>query len=258
MCFLGACSLYTLVRVSPVNFEQARCGLDTSSKFIDVGSGLGKPNLHVAQDPGVALSYGVEMEEVRWQLSMHNLNETVKRATVVSTIPASAKRAATRTTRESEGRECLFLFFGRRFARSLVCARSLSRLCLSSLCEKDFFSLSKAQSPLCLTRVQVPLGNVCSLSQAKCDSVYFQHGDITQAATLDPFTHVYMFDVGFPPPLLMQIAQRFNQSRSAKYLISFQTPRRVIDDYGFQVEHVEKIANSMHGSSEARGVPQEN
>ena len=47
--------------------------LDTSSIFIDVGAGLGKPNLHVAINPAVRYSVGVEMEHVRWHLSMHNL-----------------------------------------------------------------------------------------------------------------------------------------------------------------------------------------
>ena len=29
--------------------------------------------------------------------------------------------------------------------------------------------------------------------------VYFHEADISSAATMDPFTHVYMFDIGFPP-----------------------------------------------------------
>ena len=48
------------------------------SKFIDVGSGLGKPNLHVMYDPGVAFSYGIEMERSRFMLGMTNLNAVVK------------------------------------------------------------------------------------------------------------------------------------------------------------------------------------
>lgn len=51
------------------------CGLNDSSRFIDVGSGLGKPNFHVqAFVPGIKLSLGVELEEIRWQLAMHNLS----------------------------------------------------------------------------------------------------------------------------------------------------------------------------------------
>jgi hypothetical protein len=46
------------------------CHLSKDSKFIDVGSGIGKPNLHVAQYPGVAFSCGVEVEQTRWSLGM--------------------------------------------------------------------------------------------------------------------------------------------------------------------------------------------
>jgi len=40
------------------------------SVFIDVGSGLGKPTMHAAVDPGCRLSLGVEMQGVRWWNSM--------------------------------------------------------------------------------------------------------------------------------------------------------------------------------------------
>ena len=50
------------------------------SRFIDVGSGLGKSNLHVTQDPGVQFSYGIEMEHVRWVLGMSNLNKVLQYA----------------------------------------------------------------------------------------------------------------------------------------------------------------------------------
>lgn len=35
--------------------------------------GLGKPNFHAAQDPQVRLSIGIELEDIRFQLSMQNL-----------------------------------------------------------------------------------------------------------------------------------------------------------------------------------------
>lgn len=38
-----------------INLMKVHTGFDSSSCFIDIGSGLGKPNLHVAQDPGVEL-----------------------------------------------------------------------------------------------------------------------------------------------------------------------------------------------------------
>jgi len=56
-----------------VNLMKEHTGFDTSSRFIDVGSGIGKPNLHVAQDPGVEFSYGIEVEVDRWVLGMNCL-----------------------------------------------------------------------------------------------------------------------------------------------------------------------------------------
>ena len=97
-------------------------GLSTGSRFIDVGCGLGKPNLHVAQYPGVEFSYGIEMEHVRWMLGMSNLEHVLKAA----------------VEDEAQGN-----------------------------------SSSK-------------IGH----------SLYLSHGDITEASFFDPFTHVYMFDIG--------------------------------------------------------------
>ena len=54
--------------------------LSKDSRFIDVGCGLGKPNLHVAQYPGVEFSYGIEMEQVRWMLGMANFDQVLKAA----------------------------------------------------------------------------------------------------------------------------------------------------------------------------------
>lgn len=51
-----------------LNFMKSNCGLTTASRFIDVGSGLGKPNFHAAQDPIVRLSVGVELERIRHQV----------------------------------------------------------------------------------------------------------------------------------------------------------------------------------------------
>ena len=56
---------------------------DSSSRFIDVGSGIGKPNLHVAQYPGVDFGCGLEMEQVRWNLGMTRLKAVLDAAAVV-------------------------------------------------------------------------------------------------------------------------------------------------------------------------------
>lgn len=97
--------------------------LSTDSRFIDVGCGLGKPNLHVAQYPGVDFSYGIEMEHIRWMLGMSNLDHVLKAA----------------VEDEVHG-----------------------------------------------NNTETKIGH----------HIYFAHGDITEAEYFDPFTHVYMFDIG--------------------------------------------------------------
>ena len=48
-----------------VDYLKEEFDFGPNSTFIDIGAGLGKPNLHVAVDPGVSLSYGVELEHLR-------------------------------------------------------------------------------------------------------------------------------------------------------------------------------------------------
>mmetsp|Transcript_1588 Transcript_1588/g.2149 ORF Transcript_1588/g.2149 Transcript_1588/m.2149 type:complete len:397 (-) Transcript_1588:162-1352(-) len=150
----------------------------SSSRFIDVGSGLGKPSLHVAQDPGVEFSYGIEMERVRWMLGMSNLSQIVNAA-------------------HSQQRD------------------------------------GKPPNPACTV-------------QHRC---VFDHGNIMEANTFDPFTHVYMFSIGFPPKLWRKLSDMFNKSESL-YLICYHAPRIIIDRYGFSVELLVQAPTSMHGSSE--------
>lgn len=80
--------------------------------------------------------------------------------------------------------------------------------------------------------------------------INFIESDIDLAATLDPFTHIYMYDLGFPPPLQQSIANKFNTSVHARYFISYRPPRRVIDEYGYDVEFITQMNTSMFGSGE--------
>jgi hypothetical protein len=57
-----------------IDYLVNKCEFSESSRFIDIGSGRGKPNFHVAQDPGVCLSIGVEVEEIRWRVCNFLLN----------------------------------------------------------------------------------------------------------------------------------------------------------------------------------------
>lgn len=147
-----------------------RAELDTSSIFIDVGAGLGKPNLHVAINPAVRYSIGVEMEHVRWHLSMHNLKHYL----------------------------------------------------------------------------DTPCTNP---EEEKKKNVIFMHGDITNARSLNPFSHVYMFDIGFPPALFLHIAECLRKSTTVKYVLCYHRPQLMIKKYGFDMDFIEKQATSMHGKS---------
>lgn len=160
----GEITMGTLQKV--LNFLRDNLDFGSHSSFLDIGSGLGKPNLHVAVDPGVHVSFGIELEELRWQLSMHNLRFAIQEAAVPDSV------------------------------------------------------------------------------------VYFAHNDATQIVRFEPFTHIYMFDVGFPPAALVSIANAFNVSRSVKALVSFTRPLYIIDTYGFAVECIGKVQTRMHGSSE--------
>jgi len=44
--------------------------LSCTSKFLDVGSGRGKPNLHASAYPRPCLSIGIEVDETRWKVKL--------------------------------------------------------------------------------------------------------------------------------------------------------------------------------------------
>lgn len=109
-----------------VDLMKIHTNFSSASRFIDVGSGLGKPSLHVCQDPGVEFSYGIEMEMSRWMLGMANLQAIIKAA-----------------------------------------------------------------------RVQQTSGEVVPESELIGSNCFFDHGNIMDAMSFDPFTHVYMFSIGY-------------------------------------------------------------
>jgi len=145
-------------------------------------TGLGKPNFHAAQDPACRVSVGVELEKIRWQLSMFNLSYVAKET--------------------SRGR-------------------------------------TEGEAEADVTRTSKVLGNT-----------NFLVDDIDNASSTDPFTHIYMYDLGFPPDLQKSIANKFNNSQYAEYLVSYRPPRRVIDEYGYAVKFIDQMSTSMHGSGE--------
>ena len=53
---------------------KSKTNFNTYSRFLDVGSGAGKPNFHFTQDlMGIQVSYGVEIEKYRYHKSMIHL-----------------------------------------------------------------------------------------------------------------------------------------------------------------------------------------
>ena len=170
-----------------LNLMVDKCGLNAQSRFIDVGSGLGKPNFHAAQDPECRISIGAELEKIRWQLAMYNLS-----------------KIAPELARGKDG-------------------------------DSDSF---------------VDGEDIVSRDPKLLSGVNFIEADIDEAASMDPFTHIYMYDLGFPPPLQQSIARKFNTSQYAECLVSYRPPRRVIEEYGYDVEFVEQLPTSMHGSGE--------
>jgi Histone methylation protein DOT1 len=157
-----------------INLCKEHAELDETSRFLDVGSGIGKPNLHVAYDPGVAVSVGIEVEADRWLLGMHCL-----KAVLDAALPIEPELKC-----QNDSSRCMFL-----------------------------------------------------------------HGDITAAQTFDPFTHVYMFSIGFPPLLWCELSKMWNRS-SAAYLICYHGPKDIVGHYEFHVELVAQASTSMHGSKE--------
>jgi len=160
-----------------INLMKEHTEFNSSSRFIDVGSGIGKPNLHVTQDPGCEFSYGIEIEYSRWLLGLNCLKGTL-----------DAAQQQQQNSNVSPD------------------ARILHR---------------------CM----------------------FVQGDIRSAKTFDPFTHVYMFSIGFPPTLWCDLSDMWNRSASL-YLICYHSPRDIIHNYEFEVELLAQMPTSMHGSKE--------
>jgi hypothetical protein len=95
-----------------IDLMKTHTTFDSSSRFIDVGSGLGKPSIHVAQDPGVEFSYGIEMERSRWMLGMSNLR---------AIVDAACEQEASRRTVKAEeqlGCRCFFDHGNVKFAKT--------------------------------------------------------------------------------------------------------------------------------------------
>jgi hypothetical protein len=123
-----------------VDLMVTHAGLNEDSVFIDVGAGLGKPNMHVGLQPKVKYSVGIEMEHVRWLLSIHNLKHCLDDK-ALNDAGAGAGGGPETTSASSSS------------------------------------SNSYSNNP--------------ALS-----NTILMHADMFAASSFDPFTHVYMFDIG--------------------------------------------------------------
>lgn len=197
-----------------INVLKGQCAMTCRSRFIDVGAGLGKPNFHAAQDPQVRVSVGIELEDIRWQLSMQNLSFVTKH--VQEPQETAANLVTPVTVRQ-------------RPAASKV--KQGASAVVSADLEED------TPAPEEIAPAVLPV---------QC-AVNFISNDIDEAGTLDPFTHIYMYDLGFPPSLQESIARKFNSSVHARYLVSYRAPRLIIDAYHYHVESVCHINTTMFG-----------
>ena len=125
-----------------VDLMVTHAGLDKESVFIDVGSGLGKPNMHVGLQPKVKYSVGIEMEYVRWLLSLHNLKHCLHDGALTTT---------TNNNNNGDGKEG-----------------------------------GGSGGP----------ETHSSSSSAPLSNTILVHANCFSAKSFDPFTHVYMFDIG--------------------------------------------------------------
>jgi hypothetical protein len=73
-----------------------------------------------------------------------------------------------------------------------------------------------------------------------CWNVIFVHSDIASAMMFDPFTHVYMFIIGFPPDLWTELARIWNSSQ-ATYLICYHQLRH-LKQFEFNIVLIEEAA----------------
>eukprot|EP01039_Chlorochromonas_danica_P006633 gene6633-7326_t len=242
-----------------INVLKEQCKMDSQSRFLDVGAGLGKPNFHAAQDPKVRVSVGIELEEIRWQLSMQNLlfmvnhqkkeqaklDKATTTTTAVNTIVIKEDKKNKKNSKKTAGKtsqneEEVVEEEEEALVNIVTPIPTRERGVVNPTSQPS----SRQTDPEGSVEVAVGSGGLGA------GGVNFVVGDIDTADSLDPFTHIYMYDLGFPPPLQRSIAEKFHRSVHARYLISYRCPRRVIDEYGYKVRPICQINTSMFGSGE--------
>ena len=87
------------------------------------------------------------------------------------------------------------------------------------------------------------------LAEAVQGNTMFLFNTIIKAETFDPFTHVYIIDVDFPPDLWEKLATMWNHSnlRLCQYLICYAAPKYLAEYVFFAVKLVAQTNTLMHG-----------
>ena len=84
-----------------------------------------------------------------------------------------------------------------------------------------------------------------------CPPPLLLHADVMDIQTLDPFTHIYTFDRGFPPHTLQHMFEMFNKSTTAATLICYQQPKRCYElGLDETTTMIHRMAMKMSGSGE--------
>ena len=132
-------SMHTIVQ-----FLMDTCSMGPGSTFLDIGSGLGKPVLHVALHAQVQHALGIEVAHATWALAM----STLLRARDRSHLPTTP-------------------------------------------------------------------------------TIHYAHTSVASLSTLNPCTHVYMFDIGFTPEIYAHIANLISSSPTVQHFVCYH-PRRLL------------------------------
>ncbi|KAA0165805.1 hypothetical protein FNF31_01782 [Cafeteria roenbergensis] len=80
--------------------------------------------------------------------------------------------------------------------------------------------------------------------------VMFCCEDAWLMGSLEPTTHLFMFDVGMPPPLMRHVAATFMASSSTDYLVCYRPPAAA-EELGFDVSLLASLTCRLIGSAEA-------
>ena len=77
-------------------------------------------------------------------------------------------------------------------------------------------------------------------------NTYFVHENIMLAHTLDPFTHVYMYDWFFTIEVMLHVATLLAASEHTLYIVSYRT-KKELDQFGFSVEFLTQVTVASAG-----------